>query len=109
MSTDPKRGSGRTVLATIGIVLLPAACCGVPLLLGAGAFGVVGAAGVLGAVGTMLGNPWVIAAAVALIAGLLVWLLRRRAGAKRPADDCCVPERPASARDSADQLDRHQR
>lgn len=109
MSTDPKRGSGRTVLATIGIVMLPAACCGVPLLLGAGAFGVVGAAGVLGAVGTTLGNPWVIAAAVALTAGLLVWLLRRRARAKRPADDCYVPERPAAGRDSADPLDRDQR
>lgn len=97
------------MLATIGIVLLPAACCGVPLLLGAGAFGVVGAAGVLGAVGTVLGNPWVIVAAVALIVGLLMWLLRRRAGAKRPADDCCVSEKPVPARDFADQLDRHKR
>ncbi len=109
MSTDPKRDSRRTVLATIGIVMLPAACCGVPLLLSTGAVGVVGAAGILGMVGTVLGNPWVIAAAVALIAGLLVWLLRRRAGAKRPADDCCVPGEPASARDFADQSDRYQR
>lgn len=104
MSTDP-RGRGRTrVWAIFGIVPLLALCCGLPLLLVG-----FGAAGVLGAIGSVLGNSWVIAAAVVLIIGLLAWLLRRRrAGTKRRADDCCVPERPASARDSADHVNGHQ-
>ena len=103
MSTGSKRGGGTTVLATIGILLLPAACCAAPLLLGAG---VVSAAGILGATGTVLGNPWVIAVAVA--AGAIVWLVHRRSGAKRPVADRCVPEKPASAEDATDHVNGHQ-
>lgn len=51
-------------------------CCGLPVLIASGA---------LGALGAILVNPWVIAAALALVAARL----RRRA---RRADGCCPPE-----------------
>ena len=85
MSTEPKGRTAPTVLVALGIVLLPVLCCGVPLLIG------VGAAGALGVIGTVLGNPWVIFAAVVLVAGVLMWALRgRRAARSQPKDDCCA-------------------
>ena len=97
MSTDPKGRTAPTVLATLGIVLLPMLCCGVPLLIG------VGAAGALGAIGTVLGNPWVISAAVVLVAGLLMWTLRgRRTAGSQPKDDCCAPQSPTPVHKPAD-------
>ncbi len=97
MSTDPKGRSAPTVLATLGIVLLPLLCCGVPLLIG------VGAAGALGAIGSVLGNPWVSFAAVVLVAGLLMWALRgRRTAGSQPKDDCCAPQSPAPVHTPAD-------
>lgn len=83
MSTTSKAKSSRTGLAVVGFVLLHVLCCGLPLLIAAGA---------LGAAGSFLGNPWVILAAVALAGAVLLRALRRR----RPSvsgekDDCCAP------------------
>lgn len=64
MSTDPGHKGKRTTLVSAGFLLLPILCCGVPLLITAGALGTIGAA---------LSNPWVIAAAVALLAALVAW------------------------------------
>ena len=99
MSTDPKGRTAPTVLATLGIVWLPLLCCGLPLLLG------VGAAGALGAIGTALDSPWVISAAVVLVAGVLMWALRgRRTAGSQPKDDCCAPPSPALVHTPADHV-----
>ncbi|GAA1640728.1 hypothetical protein GCM10009700_29360 [Brevibacterium sanguinis] len=82
MSTSSKAQSSRTGLAVGGFVLLHVLCCGLPLLIAAGA---------LGAAGSFLGNPWVILAAVALAgAGLLMALRRRRPGVSGEMEDCCA-------------------
>lgn len=80
-STSKGQGSG-AALAVGGFFLLHLLCCGLPLLIAAGA---------LGAAGSVLGNPWVIAAAVTLAAVTLVWALRRRTGVPSQAEDCCAP------------------
>lgn len=83
MSTTSKGQNSRTGLAVGGFVLLHVLCCGLPLLIAAGA---------LGAAGSFLGNPWVILAAVALAAVVLLWALRRRRpGTPGGMDDCCAP------------------
>ncbi|GAA1224148.1 hypothetical protein [Rhodoglobus aureus] len=105
MSSSSKQGTRKTVLATIGILLIPAACCGALPLLGVG---LVSAAGVVGVVGSVLGNPWVIAAAVVLAAGFIWWVLRRRSAAKRQAESFTVAE-PASVQGHADRMDGLQR
>ena len=97
VSTDPKCRTAPTVLAALGIVSLPVLCCGVPLLIG------IGAAGALGAIGSVLGNPWVISAAVVLVAGVLMLALRgRRTAGSQPKDDCCAPPSPAPVHTPAD-------
>ena len=97
MSTEPKSRTAPTVLVALGIVLLPLLCCGIPLLIG------VGAAGALGATGVALGNLWMIFAAILLVAGVLVWALRgRRTAGSRPKDDCCAPPSPAPVHTPAD-------
>ncbi|HEY3480031.1 hypothetical protein [Amycolatopsis echigonensis] len=48
MPTNPGLNRTRAVVAAVGIVLLPLLCCGLPLLIAAGA---------LGAIGSVLGNP----------------------------------------------------
>lgn len=48
MSTNPGSESKRTALAAAGFLLVPIVCCGLPVLIAAGA---------LGAVGSVLGNP----------------------------------------------------
>jgi hypothetical protein len=57
MSTNPGSESKRTALAAAGFLLVPIVCCGLPVLIAAGA---------LGAVGSVLGNPWVIGTALRL-------------------------------------------
>ena len=88
------RGGTRSTLATLGLLLVPLACCGLPVLIAVGA---------LGAVGSVLGSPWVIGSAVLVAAGGAAWLLRRHTS-KSPAvvangraargqgEDCCPPE-----------------
>lgn len=86
MSTQPDKHRPRRTLATIGVVLLPVLCCALlPLLI---------TAGVLGAVGSVLGNPWVIGAAVSLLVGVVGWRVWRHAGTATRSDGCCPPEPP---------------
>jgi hypothetical protein len=89
MSTTPGSEGKRTALAAAGFLLLPVLCCGLPLLIAAGA---------LGAVGSVLGNPWVIAAAVVVILAAVAWFARRRTGGTRDRatrdDSCCPPAPP---------------
>lgn len=83
MPTTSKDQGNRTAVAVGGFFLLHVLCCGLPLLIAAGA---------LGAAGSILANPWVIAAAVFLAAGALVWALqRRRKGSSGDTKDCCAP------------------
>lgn len=91
MSAKPDPEGRRRALATGTLVLLPALCCGLPLLIAAGA---------LAGLGSALGNPWVIAAAVALVAGVVVWRVRRRSAstARSGEPDCCGPEPTAQDR-----------
>lgn len=86
MSSDPSQDGVRGTLATIGIVVLPVLCCGLPLLIASGA---------LGGLGAVLGNPWVIGAAVALAVGTVAVLARRSGGPARSGDSaCCPPDHP---------------
>lgn len=86
MSTDTKDQGRGGVLPILGLILLPLLCCGLPVLIAVGALGILG---------SVLGNPWVIAGAVALASGLLVWAVRRRrAGGPGVDDDCCAPDGP---------------
>lgn len=85
MPTDPGKDGPGVTLATIGVVLLPILCCGLPLLI---------AAGMLGVAGSVLGNAWLIGATGAALLGLVVWRVRVRASGSGD-DACCPPERPA--------------
>ena len=59
-------GAGLGAAAVFGLAVL---CCAGPALLAAGA---------LGALGGWLADPWLIGAAVVLIAAAVAWALRRR-------------------------------
>ena len=89
MSTEPDHERKRTALAAGAFLLLPALCCGLPLLIAGGA---------LAGLGSVLGNPWVIGAAVALLVGVVVWRVRRRTGTRAGDEGCCTPEPPAQDR-----------
>lgn len=80
MATTDKRG----VLATIGVGVLLVLCCAAPVLIAAGALGVLGA---------WLWSPWVIGAALgaALVVAWQVWTRHRGrrsagGGAGRPGN-----------------------
>jgi hypothetical protein len=81
MSSHPDRQGKYTALTTGAALLLPALCCGLPLLI---------ASGTLAGLGSALGHPWVIAPAAILLMGAVVGLLRRRAR-------CCSPQPPSPA------------
>ncbi|AFM20156.1 MULTISPECIES: hypothetical protein [Actinomycetes] len=88
MSTNPGSESKRTALAAAGFLLVPIVCCGLPVLIAAGA---------LGAVGSVLGNPWVIGTAVVVVLAAVTRFARRRVtrhGATRD-NSCCPPVPPA--------------
>lgn len=86
MSTHRGGEGGRGMLSTLGLILIPLVCCGLPLLIVTGA---------LGAIGSVLANPWVIAGVAAIGAGLLAWVLRFRRAASTDRDaDCCAPVPP---------------
>ena len=82
MSTNPGSESKRTALAAAGFLLVPIVCCGLPVLIAAGA---------LGAVGSVLGNPWVIGTAVVVVLAAVT----RFAGA---SPDTAPPETTRAAR-----------
>jgi hypothetical protein len=68
-STDPERDGRTSTPAVLGLLLIPVLCCGVlPLLIVGGA---------LAGLGSVLGNPWMIGAAVALVVGVVLWRVRR--------------------------------
>lgn len=78
---DSTRGSNREALAIGGFGFAMGLCCALPLLLAGGA---------LGGAGALLGNPWLIAAAVALVAGVVLWRVRRTN--QQSGSSCCPPE-----------------
>lgn len=73
---------GPSPLTTAGLLMLPVLCCGLPLLIAGGA---------LGGLGAVLGNPWIIAAAAAVVVGVVAW--RRRHSTPSDAD-CSPPSKP---------------
>ena len=96
MSTDPSQQGKHTALAVGAVLVLPVLCCGLPLLIAAG----------LAGFGTVLGNPWVIGAAVALLVGAVVWRVGRHTGTATPSEDygCCGPESPSRSGLSSNSL-----
>lgn len=66
-------------LAGVGAAVLMIVCCAGPALVAAGA---------LAGVGGFLGNPWLIAAAVVLVAAGITAIVRRRRSGR---DACCPP------------------
>jgi hypothetical protein len=95
MPSHPDHDGKRTTLAAGALLLLPALCCGLPLLIAGGA---------LAGIGGVVGNPWVIGAAVALVVGVVAWRIRRRTATSnsRRNDDCCAPEAPLSGQSRPD-------
>lgn len=81
MSTTPDPDGRRSLLLTIGVIALPLVCCGLPVLLAAGGLGVLG---------SILGNPWVIAAAALIAVSAIIWRVRARPDGGA-ADPCCGP------------------
>jgi hypothetical protein len=81
MSHHPDRQGRYTVLATGAALLLPALCCGLPLLI---------ASGTLAGLGSALGHPWLIASGAVLLMGAVAALLRQRTR-------CCSPQPPSLA------------
>nr|VTP02544.1 hypothetical protein BIN_B_04565 [Mycobacterium riyadhense] len=79
MSTRPGPNRTRTALAVAGLALLPVLCCALPLLIAAGALGVLG---------VVLVNPWMIGGAVLLLLVAVVWAARRAGGSTRDDSGC---------------------
>lgn len=85
--------------AGIGAALLMVICCAAPALVAAGA---------LGALGAWLSNPWVIGAAIALAAAIVLSVLtgRSRRGQEDGQEDrdaCCPPAPPTAGPGHSDQ------
>lgn len=66
-------------MAVVGV----AVCCGLPVLVGAGA---------LAAIGGVLRNDWIVVAAVIVVIGVTVFAIRRQRS--NSTDACCPPTRP---------------
>lgn len=81
---DQQRSGTGTAAAGIGAALLAIVCCAGPALI---------ASGTLGALGAFLGNPWVIAAAVLLLAGAVTAVIRHR----RSRRGACRPPAPGES------------
>lgn len=97
MPATQKDQGNRTKLVVGGFVLFHVLCCGLPLLIAAGAFG---------ATGLLVGSPWLITAVLVLAAGVLVWAFRRRSSNGSASGDDCFDSRTQPhnpARDQAEQ------
>lgn len=82
-------GSGPSgLLLGSGLVLVAVLCCAGPALIAIGALGVIGG---------WLDNPWVIGAAVALLAGAVVWTVGRHRNGAPGSADCCDPAQSHSS------------
>lgn len=99
MRTESKKSNATTVLATIGLLMIPALCCALPFLVGAGAVGL------LGGLSTAADNLWVTAAAIIIPVVGIVWLLVRRSRRTKASADCCTPQGSSAARDAVDHSD----
>jgi hypothetical protein len=86
-------GRGGKVL--LGFVLLHVLCCGLPLLLAAGAFGGTGA---------LLGSPLLLAAGAVAVMAAVALAVRQVRG--RRDDACCTPTGAAQQR-GASRLPEH--
>lgn len=86
---DVLPGAGM-VAAGLGAALLVIVCCVGPALVAAGA---------LGAIGGLLGNPWVIAAAVVVAAAALTLVVRHRCGRTTCYPPTGQADNPAADRD----------
>lgn len=82
-STDPEQEGKSTVVVTGALLLMPVLCCGLGLLT---------AGGVLTWIGAWLGNPWLIGAAGALVAGGVAWRIRRHTNSAAADRECGAPE-----------------
>ena len=96
-----RSGDTKGVLAVIGLGAAMVVCCAGPVLIGAGAAGVIGGA---------LRSPWLIGAAVVLaVAAIVYTTMRQLARRHRVRDgvstggDCCppFPPPPTPSRDRA--------
>lgn len=100
MSQDHKPSGNKTVWAALGLLLVPVLCCTAPLLVGAGAVGV------LGVIGAAANNVWVSVVAALIAVGVVGGLLYRWWGRRKTspgAGDCCPP----SGAESSDDRSRH--
>ncbi|GAA1519515.1 hypothetical protein ACIRN4_08390 [Pimelobacter simplex] len=79
---DRTDGSGPSgVLLGSGAALFMVVCCAGPALIAAGALGVIGG---------WLGSPWLIGAALTVLAAAVLWTMTRRRNGSDAAD-CCNP------------------
>jgi hypothetical protein len=83
MPFDSHNQGKHAAMAAGALLVLAALCCALPLLITAG----------LAGLGSILGNPWVIGAAVALLVGGVLWRVARRTGTSTTDRDqgCCSP------------------
>lgn len=86
---DRTRGGG--LLLGAGAVLLMMICCALPVLIAGGMLTGIG--------GLLLGNPWVIGVGIALLAIVLLVVVRRRTRRGRVEPDCCPPTESAHRTD----------
>lgn len=86
---DRTRGGG--LLLGAGAVLLMTICCALPVLIAGGMLTGIG--------GLLLGNPWVIGVGTALLAIVLLVVVRRRTRRGRVEPDCCPPTESAHRTD----------
>lgn len=86
-----KSSPGIGGVLVLGLVGLGVLCCAAPVLIAAGALGVLGAA---------LHSGWLIPVAVLLVLATLAFTLARRGGGE--ARGCCSPARPDTSTDHHD-------
>lgn len=84
MADDRDGHRTRESLVVGGLGLAMVLCCGLPLLLAGGA---------LGGAGALLGQPWLIVTAAAVVTGVVLWRMRRTNG--QVGGSCCSLESSA--------------
>lgn len=95
MPTTPDKDGTRAGRALGALLVLPALCCGLPLLI---------AGGSLGALAAVPGTQWTAVAAVAVVAGVVLWRINHPTrSSPSGGHGCCADDPPAGeqARPSA--------